>query len=200
MVGFSWNLHSVSMSPIASTLLIKKKKKKNQKKKKKKKNRTISMGKVAIYSWKFAFLVYAIKSTFLDGFSRNLHSLSILSIASTLLILGGGKKWSISTGKVAILSWKICISCLRDTVCICGQIFMKLAQVVYIINSLNPIDFEKKKKKISKGKVAILSSKFAFLVYAIQSAFVVRFSWNLHSLSIINSLNPIDFEKKSDDQ
>ena len=50
---------------------------------------------------------------------------------------------------------KIFISCLRDTVCICGQIFMKLAQFVYIINSLNPFDFEKN-RTISRGKVAIL--------------------------------------------
>ena len=57
----------------------------------------------------------------------------------------------------------ICISCLRDTVCICGQIFVKLAQFVYSINSLNPIGFEKK-WTINMEKVAILSCNFAFLV------------------------------------
>ena len=45
--------------------------------------------------------------------------------------------------QVAILSGKICIFCLRDTVCICGQIFLKLAQFFYIIKRLNHIDFEK---------------------------------------------------------
>ena len=38
---------------------------------------------------------------------------------------------------------KICISCLRDTVCIFGQIFMKHAQFICIINSFNPIDLNK---------------------------------------------------------
>ena len=50
---------------------------------------------------------------------------------------------------------------------------------------------DKKKKKnriISKGKVAILSWQFAFLVYAINSAFVVRFSWNLHNVSISSTV------------
>ena len=66
------------------------------------------------------------------------------------------KNQTISMGKVAILSRKICISCLHDTVCICGQIFVKVAQFVYIINSLNPVDFEKH-QTMSKRKVAILS-------------------------------------------
>ena len=50
------------------------------------------MGKVTILSWKFAFFVYAIKSTFLVEFSWNLHSLSILSLASTLLIFKKNQK------------------------------------------------------------------------------------------------------------
>ena len=45
-------------------------------------------------------------------------------------------------GKVSILNWKICICCLLDTVCIHVYIFMKLAQFVYIISSLNSIDFK----------------------------------------------------------
>ena len=40
-------------------------------------------------------------------------------------------------------SWS---SCLHDKVYIFGRIFMKLTQFVSLINSLNPIDFEKKKK------------------------------------------------------
>ena len=46
--------------------------------------------------------------------------------------------------------------CLHNAVCICDQIFIKLAQFIYSINILNPIDFEKN-LTISKGKVAILS-------------------------------------------
>ena len=49
------------------------------------------------------------------------------------------------------------LSCLRDKVYIFGQIFVKLSQFVHLINSFNPIDFEKKNQIISKGKVAILS-------------------------------------------
>ena len=48
---------------------------------------------------------------------------------------------------------KICISCLRDKIRICCQIFGKLAQFIYIINGLNPIDFEIN-LPISKEKVA----------------------------------------------
>ena len=38
---------------------------------------------------------------------------------------------------------KICIPYLCNTVCIYGQIFMKLAQFIYIINSFKPIDLNK---------------------------------------------------------
>ena len=103
------------------------------------------------------FLVYAIKSTFFLWFSFG------SSIASTLLILKKKKKKKnrrIPKGKVAILSCKF--SCLRDTVCICGKIFVKLAQFTYIINVLNPIDLT-----ISKEKVAI--SRYIFLNYLFQT-------------------------------
>ena len=54
------------------------------------------------------------------------------------------KNRTISKGKVAILIWKIFISCLRYTICIYGQIFLKLVKFVYIFNNLNHIDFKKK--------------------------------------------------------
>ena len=92
-------------------------------------NLQLSKGKVAIFCWKFEFLVYMMQSAFVVRFSWNLHSLSISQTAWMLLIL-------------------------------------------------------KKNCTISKGKEAILSLKFAFLVYAIHSVFVVRFLQNLHSLSI----------------
>ena len=56
-------------------------------------------------------------------------------------------------GKSSLFKLTICISCLHDTVCICGQIFMKFAQFIYIINGLNPINFEIN-LAISKEKVA----------------------------------------------
>ena len=50
---------------------------------------------------------------------------------------------------------------------------------------------------MSKGKVAILSSLFAFLVYVIKSASFVRFFVKLAQyINIINGLNAIDFEIK----
>ena len=45
-------------------------------------------------------------------------------------------------------------SCLHDKVYIFGRIFVKLSQFFYLINSSNPIDFEKN-WTISKWKVAI---------------------------------------------
>ena len=105
---------------------------------------TVSMGKGAILSWKFAFLVYVIKSAFLVGFAWNLHSLSMLSIASTILIL---KKWENQYGKSRHFKLKNCNSCLRNKVYIFGRIFVKLIQFVYLINSLNPIDLKKKKSE-----------------------------------------------------
>ena len=77
-------------------------------------------------------------------------------------------------GKSSHFDIKISLSCLRNTVCICCQIFMKLTHFIYIINSLKPNDF-KQNLPISKGKVAILSWKFAFSVYAIKSTSLVRF-------------------------
>ena len=94
------------------------------------------------------------------------------------------KNQTIRMGRVAIFKLKICISCLRDKVYIFGRIFMNITQLVNLINSFNTIDFEKKNQKISMGNLAILSSKFAFLVYAIKSTFLVGFLWNLHCLSI----------------
>ena len=70
---------------------------------------------------------------------------------------------------------KICISCLRNKVYIFGWIFVKLTQFVYLINSSNPIEFDKI-QTFSEGKVAILSGKFAFLVYVIKSTILGRFS------------------------
>ena len=75
-------------------------------------------------------------------------------------------------------------------------LFLKLTQFVHLIIGFSPIDIDKN-WRISMGKVAILSWKFAFLVYRIKSAFVVRFSWNLQFVFLINSLKPIDFEKIS---
>ena len=62
-----------------------------------------------------------------------------------------GKKVFFSKGKDGIYCFN------TYTVCICCQIFVKLTQFVYIINSLKPVDFGKKKKNctISKGRVAI---------------------------------------------
>ena len=59
------------------------------------------MGKVAISIWKYAFLVYVIVYIFWSDF-RETCSFSILSIASTLLILKKNRKTSMR--KVAILS------------------------------------------------------------------------------------------------
>ena len=50
------------------------------------KNPTNIMGKEAISSWKFQILIYT-KYSFVVRFPWNLHSLFIVSIASTLLIL-----------------------------------------------------------------------------------------------------------------
>ena len=110
------------------------------------------MGKVAILSWKFAFLIYV--GSFFSWIFMKLTQ--FVHLINSFNPIDFEKYWTISTGKVAILSWKICISCLRDTVCICGQIFVKLAQFVYIINSLNPIDFEQNLTR-NKLQVAILS-------------------------------------------
>ena len=76
-----------------------------------------------------------------------------------------------------------------------SSVCLSVGLFVYIINSLYPIDFEKN-QTIRKGKEAILSKKIAFLFYAIQSAFVVRFSLNLHSLSNFWQLEPYLFLKK----
>ena len=46
--------------------------------------------------------------------------------------------------------------CVRNEVYILVWIFMKLTQFVHLINSFNPIDFEKN-RTISQGKIAILS-------------------------------------------
>ena len=95
---------------------------------------------------------------------------------------------------------KFCISCLSDKVYVCGRIFVKLTQFVYLINSLNPIDFHKN-LTIRIGKVAILSKKFAFLVYMMKSTFFGRIFVKLTQfVYLINSSNPIDFEKQSDYQ
>ena len=85
-------------------------------------------------------------------------------------------------------------SCLRDKVFICCQIFVKLAQFVYLINSFNAIVFEKNLTN-SMGKVAISSLKFTFLAYAI--VFILgQISMKLAEfVYLINNLNPIDFEK-----
>ena len=104
-------------------------------------NLTISLGKVVILSWKFAILVYAIKSIFLVGFSWNFHSSSISSIALTLLIFGQSV-WESSHFNFNL----ICNFCLRDKENIFGRILVKLTQVVHLINSFNPIDFQKRKK------------------------------------------------------
>ena len=53
------------------------------------------------------------------------------------------KIWTINKEKSSHFKLKICISCLHNTICTCGKIFMKLTQYVYILNSLNSIDFEK---------------------------------------------------------
>ena len=161
------------------------------------KNWKISMGKVAILSWKFEFLIYTIKSTFLVRFSWNLHSVSISSIPSTLLIFK--KNWTISLGKVAILSWKFAfpVYMIKSTFLV-G--FSWNLQFVHLINSSNPIDFEKN-RTIRKGKVAILIWKICISPYSIQSAFMVGFFVKLAQfVFIINSLNRIDFEKKSNNQ
>ena len=71
---------------------------------------------------------------------------------------------------------------------------MKLAQFVYINDSLNPIDFEKN-LTISKGKIAILHWKFAFLVYTIVCICGQIFMKFAQFVFIINSLYPIDFEQ-----
>ena len=60
-------------------------------------------------------------------------------------------------GKSSHFNLKICNSCLRNKVHIFDEIFMKLTQFVYLINSFNRIDFQKKNWTISIGKVAILS-------------------------------------------
>ena len=67
-----------------------------------------------------------------------------------------GKKIGQSEGKSSHFKLKICISCLCNTACICCQIFVKLGQFACIINSLNPIDFQKN-WTISRDKVAISS-------------------------------------------
>ena len=72
---------------------------------------------------------------------------------------------------------------------------MKLTQFVSLINSFNLIDHEKS-RTIKKGKVAILSWKLAFLVYAIVFNCGQIFLKLAQFLYFINSLNPIFLKKK----
>ena len=54
----------------------------------------------------------------------------------------------------------ICVfSALVNKGCNCSQVFMKLAQIVYFMNSSNNMDFVKN-QSISKGKVFILKQAF----------------------------------------
>ena len=78
-----------------------------------------------------------------------------------------------------------------------GQILVKLTHFVHLNNSFRSIDFEEN-WTISEEKVAFLSWKWAFLVNAIQSALFCGkiFVKLAQFVFIINSLKPIDFEKK----
>ena len=78
---------------------------------------------------------------------------------------------------VAMLRWKIAfLGCERHTVCICGQIFVKLAQFVYISRAWTQLIL-KKKKKIGQSVIGQ-----SVIVYAMKSASGIRFLWNWHSI------------------
>ena len=85
-------------------------------------------------------------------------------------------------------------SCLCDKVCICCQIFVKLAQIVYLINSFNPLDFEKnptnnmgKSHFRLKISISCLSDNVCICCYIFLT--LTQFVY------LINSFNPIDLEK-----
>ena len=67
---------------------------------------------------------------------------------------------------------KISNSCLRDKMCICNQIFVKLAQFVYLIIRFNPMNFEKNPTNCI-GKVAISSLLPLEHIQALQGLLLV---------------------------
>ena len=83
---------------------------------------------------------------------------------------------------------------LQDKVYIFGRIFVKLTQLVYLINSFNPIEFEKKSEN-QYGKSSHFKLKFCISCLRDK---VYIFYWIFVKLTqfvyLINSLNPIDFQ------
>ena len=89
-------------------------------------------------------------------------SRTIFLLFSLLAVLAESQQ-SLFRGLVSVIRLtvlpSVCLSvrksfpCLRDKVYIFGRIFVKI-HIVHLINSYNPIDFEKN-LTISKGKVAI---------------------------------------------
>ena len=77
---------------------------------------------------------------------------------------------------------------------------MKLAEFVYLINSFNPIDFEKKsneqyrKSSHFKLKTFISCLRNKVFIFVQISVKLTQFVY------LIDSFNPIDFEKKNDKQ
>ena len=85
---------------------------------------------------------------------------------------------------------------LSDKVYIFGWIFMKLTQFVHLINSFNPIDFQKIENQFWKSshfKLKICISCLRNKVYIFGQIFVKLTQFVHH----INSFKPIDFGKKN---
>ena len=73
-----------------------------------------------------------------------------LIFVSVILALLAESQQSLCHGMVSVVRLSVCLSvslfCSREKVYFLYLIFLKLKQLVYLINSFNPIDFEKKKK------------------------------------------------------
>ena len=96
---------------------------------------------------------------------------------------------------IFVMCLSVCqsFSCLRDKVYIFGRSFVKLTQFVYIINSLNPIDFEKSDNQ--QGKSSHFKSIICISCLCYKVCFCFQnFGKLAQFIYIINVLNPIDFE------
>ena len=117
--------------------------------------------------------------------TNNSFGIKFLAFVSSLALLAESKQ-SLCHSVVSV----------RASVCPSVSLFLVygIKSTFLVINSLNPIDFQKN-RTISIGKVAILSWKFAFLVYATKSTVLVGSLWNLQFVYLINSFKPIDFKR-----
>ena len=103
-----------------------------------------------------------------------------VKLAQFVNLLSLKKNQTISKGKVAISIWKICISCVRNTVYMV-KFSWNLHSFSISSTAWTILIFQKIE---SSEKSSHFKVKTCIFVYVIKSAFVVRFSWNLHSLSI----------------